>query len=364
MKQQQLCIIIMHTGYISFCDNLGLNIKSNDVKEVIAKELETKYKVKIIRKHYEKLDERQLAKLQKSPHMVCLRSNGNPYYLYLSKYQHTNQCYFVDKKVQGGYNLPRIIVSKLRFHDSLFEKGTLFEGEMVKDIYGNWVYLIHDLIGYGGYLENENIVKRINLAYDILNTMFVPDETDVCYIQVKRYVTYDKIHELVYDAMPTLPYTCRGMYFKPLYMRFLDVLMNFDDTLIKKVERVKYQSMSNGFLANKEELLAMKAEQNSDKGSDSGSVKGSSSTVVKSTVANATVCNSDVSIFTIEKTHSVDVYNLYDNNKKAVGIAGIITTNTSRMLQELFKNVNIQTKFQVKCKYHPKFQKWVPINAV
>ena len=344
----------MHTGYISFCDNLGLNIKSHEVKETIARDLETKYKVKIIKKHFDKLDAHQLGRLQKNPHLVCLRSNGNPYYLYLTRYQNTNQCFFVDKKVQGGYHLPRIIISKLRFHDSLFAKDTLFEGEMVKDVHGNWVYLIHDLIAYQGvHLEKENIVKRINIVYDILSTCFVSDETDVCFVQVKKYVTCDKINELVYDVMPTPPYTCRGMYFKPLFMKFIDVLMNFDDTLIKKVHRVKYQGANQGFLENKDAVVLAQPRAQEAK---------HTLEVVHSGGKGE---NGNTVVFLIEKTPIVDVYNLYDaTTKKMVGNAGVITIATSRMLQDVFKSVNAMTKLQARCTLHAKFQKWVPIEIV
>jgi len=352
----------MHTGYISFCDNLGLNIKSHEVKETIARDLETKYKVKIIKKHFDKLDAHQLGRLQKNPHMVCLRSNGNPYYLYLTRYQNTNQCFFVDKKVQGGYHLPRIIISKLRFHDSLFAKDTLFEGEMVKDMHGNWVYLIHDLIGYQGvHLEKENIVKRINTVYDVLSTHFVPDETDVCFVQVKKYVTCDKIHDLVYDFMPTLPYTCRGMYFKPLFMKFTDVLMNFDDTLIKKVHRVKYQGANQGFLENKEAVTNAQQRSQPHEPEKAKQVHIEAVSLPQKTGGG----NDSSKVFLIEKTPIVDVYNLYDAaTKKMVGNAGVVTIATSRMLQDVFKSVNAMTKLQARCTLHAKFNKWVPLEIV
>jgi len=351
----------MHTGTISFCDQSGLNIKSHDVKEAITKTLEAKYRVKIIQRHYDKLDRAvQLPKMQANPHLVCLRSNGNPYYLFLTRYQFVNQCFFIDKKVQGGYNLPRIIISKLRFADELFEEDTLLEGEMVKDAAGNWIYLIHDLIAYKGkYLESEPVVKRLNMIYDILETRFKPDDTDVCAVQVKKYVTYDRIKELVYDFMPTLPYTCRGLYLKPLYRRFLDFLFNFDESLIVKVERIKYQQ-KNGFNASTEGVgvaeapspkkLVLSAQQQAQQ-QQQQVVSGGSGSGERTML--------------IEKTHNVDVYNLYDPVTKApMGTAGIVTTAMSLMLQELFAPVNTTTRFTVKCSFHERFKKWQPMKVV
>jgi hypothetical protein len=368
----------MHTGIISFCDQSGLNVKSHDVKEAITKTLENKYRQRIIQRHYEKLDRPgQLPKLKANPHLVCLRSNGNPYYLFLTRYQFVNQCFFVDKKVQGGYDLPRVIVSKLRFSDELFEEDTLMEGEMVRDAAGNWIYLIHDLLVYKGrYLETEPVVKRLNLVYELLENGFKADDMDVCAVHVKKYVTYDRIRELVEEVMPALPYTCRGLYFKPLYLRFLDFLFNFDESLIVKVERIKYQKM-NGFNATTEEVV-----QASGSGTPiaplvpvapltlpPGPEKKAKSTTTAALEASpkpkirAKSIEDGTRNLLMEKTHLVDVYNLLDPaTKKPVGLASIVQASISRMFQEVFAPVNPTTRFMVRCSFNERFQKWMPLQ--
>ncbi len=359
----------MQTAAISFCDQVGLNVKCHDVKETIIKTLENKYHVRIIQRHFEKLERlNQLPKLQSNPHMICLRSNGNPYYLFLTRYHFINQCFFIDKKVQSGYDLPRVIISKLRFDNALFEEDTLLEGEMVKDVKGNWIYLIHDLLVYKGrYLEHEPLVKRLNILYEMLSTSFKPDDLDLCAIQVKKYVSYERIKELVYDVMHSLPYTCRGLYFKPLYLRFLDYLFNFDESLIIKVERIKYQAM-NGFNGSTQEVSvnvsvnvpaliapALPTTQPIIEAQPTCSVTSSNSTgtcVVEK-------------IFLIEKTHIVDVYNLLEQTtKKNVGLASIVQASMSRMLQDIFAPVNPTTRFLVRCVFHERFQKWMPQQVI
>lgn len=400
----------MQTAPISFCDQSGLNVKCHDVKEAIVKSLENKYRVRIIQRHFDKLERpNQLPKLQTNPHLVCLRSNGNPYYLYLTRHQFINQCFFVDKKVQSGYDLPRVIISKLRFANELFEEDTLLEGEMVKDAKGSWIYLIHDLLVYKGrYLENEPLVKRLNILYDILANSFKPDDLDVCAIQVKKYVTYDRIKELVYDVMQTLPYTCRGLYFKPLYLRFLDFLFNFDESLIIKVERIKYQRI-NGFNGSTEEVCAPMITQvpappapptphansmsvapspapapapapspspspsptsptilTSPKVTSSVSVSASLPLALPVITSSSTVTfNANEKIYLIEKTHIVDVYNLLEpSTKKHIGIASVVQASISRMLQDVFIPVNPTTRFLVRCTYHDRFQKWMPLQIL
>jgi hypothetical protein len=364
----------MHSGYISFCDKMGLNIKSQETKERITNEMDTKFNIKIIRKHYDRMMPNSFHKLQKTPHLVCLRSNGNPYYLYLTRYQYVNQCLFIDKKVQSGYPLPRIIITKMRFADELYEDGTLLEGEMVKDMYGNWLFLIHDMIAFQGkYLDTENVVKRLNLLYNMLANQFYPDDSDVCTLQVKHYVPYDQLHNIIYTFMPQLSYTCRGLYFKPLYLTFLDTLYNFDDSLIKKVERIKYQAEKTflldktGLLQDEEQLPRKAAHRASEVPAPAPPPPPPHSGSPHTTHSGGATSDAPQrpSTFLIEKTSQVDVYNVFDmRNKQLLGLAGVPNMNISRMLQETFKHVNFQTKLVMKCAYHTEFKKWVPKEVV
>lgn len=366
----------MHTGYISFCDHLGLNIKSHEVKERIVRDLQEKYSAKIVQRHHERLEAPGLARLQKNPHLVCLRSNGNPYFLFLTRCQHVNQCIFIDKKIQSGYFVPRMILSKLRFDDELFE-DTLIDGEMITQA-GKWVFLAHDLLVLKGHrLDNDTIVKRIQLFHDLLDTGFRPDPTDVCSIQVKTYVTYERIRYLVEELMPALPYTCRGLYFKPLYIKITDVLYNFDDSLIKKVERVKYQSESDTFhdstnLAGLKRVTPPTTPIAANAANAGNSVLPTTAApVAAATIPLAPVAHANPAIpvesptstkMLIEKTHTVDVYNVFDPKTKArIGIAAVTTLKMSRQMQLMFKAVGLQARLLLPCQYHERFQKWLPI---
>ena len=76
----------MHLGVISFCDRIAYNIKSNDVKTDILEEIDKKYNIKIIQKHFFRLTEESVNHIIATPHVVSIRSNGNPYFLYFTKY--------------------------------------------------------------------------------------------------------------------------------------------------------------------------------------------------------------------------------------------------------------------------------------
>ena len=177
----------MQLGEISFCDKIGYNIRSDDIKKKILRELECDYVFKVIQRHYDKYTSSVHDNILKSnPHLVCTRTNGNPYLLYLTRINFVNQCIFIDKKIQQGYNYPRMIVAKLWFADELF-KNTLFEGEMIKDDKGKWTFLIGDLIAdSGNMLQNQNLTKRLNRIYNILQTQYKEDSINICNINRNR----------------------------------------------------------------------------------------------------------------------------------------------------------------------------------
>ena len=61
----------------------------------------------------------------------------------------------------------------------------------------------------------------------------------------------------------------------------------------------------------------------------------------------------------MEKTHFVDVYNLYDPATKApMGIASVVTMAASLALQDMFAQVNTTTRFTVKCAFNERFKRW------
>ncbi len=359
----------MHSGIINFASGTALNIKDNDVKKEILTTIENLCKVKIIQKHFEKLDNNNILKLNNSPHLVSLKTNGNPYLLYLTKINFINQCIFIDKKIQQGYFLPRMIISRFEFSDDLFD-NTIFDGEMVKcDNDNRWVFLINDILVHKNqYLENINFLKRLGIIKEIMNTKFRRDKNNICNIQIKKYVTYDKIKYLVEDFSSKLNYTCRGLYFKPLYLKFKDILYNFDDSLIKTISRVKYQNDST-FITNKNIISDSVSDISSITNTKQLGQKQVSCVSLKSVCSNTSIntleSTTSSKTYLVEKTELPDVYNLYDtltNEKK--GIACIPFLATSKLLFEIFKDVNLTNKIKMECEYISYFDKWIPIKVI
>lgn len=333
----------MHVGEISFCDKTAFNIKSDETKKYILDRLECHYGIKIVQKHFDKYTPDSVKTLEKNPHLVCVRSNGNPYFLYLMRYNFVQYCIFIDKKVQHGYFLPRMIVSQVSFDDELFN-DTLFEGEMTKCKDGKWYYITNDIIAWKGtHLKDINLPKRLNVLYSVLLSSYHWDKYDPFRICVKKYFRYEDVATIFENHVEQLPYTVRGLYFRPLFLRFRDILFNFDDSLIKKVERFKFKDMK-AFISGENEI--------------------ESHPVTKDEQITTASSNHDMSTekkeWWIRKTSNPDSYDMFDDNNKHIGVVGVPTMKISKYLREVMKNKNLVDRVKLPFTFSEKFSKWVP----
>lgn len=335
----------MHVGEISFCDQLGFNIKSDDTKQFILNRIEKTYGIKIIQRHFDKYTERSLSILKSSPHLLCIRSNGNPYFLYLTRYNFSQYCIFIDKKIQQGYFLPRMIIMPVQFDDALFT-DTLFEGEMTKAKNGQWYYLINDMLACKGrHLKDLNLPRRLNMLYQTLKQSYYPDTYDPFRICVKRYFTYGELTPAQLDTyLETLPYTTRGLYFQPLFLNFKTVLYNFDDSLVKKVERVKY-GKNNVFIA------------------DAPAVPAPTLAPTPAPTISHPANTPDTQYFWVRKTAQPDIYDLFDAQGNSVGIACVPTLKVSEKMRDIMADKNLVDKVKLPFTMHERFKKWIPAVA-
>ena len=357
----------MHLGEISFCDKIGFNIKSDEVKAKLLQELDATTGFKVIQKHHERFHDGLIGNLNRNNHLVSVRSNGNPYLLYLTRYQFQNQCIFIDKKIQHGYFYPRMIITKLWFHDDLFD-NTLLDGEMVKRQDGSWVFLVNDMIMCRGKaLTSMKLMERVNTIYQILNKMYLEDDHNVCKVEVKKYFTYaDLRSHKVQDFIGTLDYTSRGLYFKPMLLKYRDVLLNFDDTLIKKVVRVKV----GGFVENVQQagdalkptapiMTTITAPTPSPAPTHKNLESPNTQTAVKGPIDST-----EDQVFWIRKTSKSDIYELLTQGGTAPPIGGnlacVNNMKTSEFLRSILGNSTVVDKVLVKCSLHPRLKKWTP----
>ncbi len=359
---------MVQLGEISFCDRKAYNIKCDMTKKQILEKIEKQYMIKIISKKYDRFDMSMISNLNNNPHLLCVRSNGNPYYLFLTKINFVNYCIFIDKKIQQGYFYPRMILTTFGFNDSLFE-DTIFDGEMIKRS-DKWTFLLHDLIVCQGvHLSNQNLVKRINSLYKLLQDHFKPDDTDVSKLQVKKFFTYDEKKYFIDTHIPELNYSCRGIYFKPLFLRFKDILINFDDSLVKKIERFK---LKKDFLliddldsihksSSPEETP--KDTPNSSECSFKLSKRNTQNTQNTQNYTQSTSYPIDepFKVFKVKKTELPDIYHIVDNDFKFVDFICINSMRQSKYMSNLFTNKNVNDILSIKLSIHPTFHKWCPV---
>lgn len=340
----------MHTGVISFCDRIAYNIKSSETKDVILSEIEKLFNVRVMQRHWSNLDFNHIANYL---HYAALRSNGNPYFLYFTTFEGVPIFYFIDKKVHPGYERPRIIIGRGRWN---LPGETLLEGEMVKTtLDGRWLFLINDIIGYNGArLDNMVLPKRIELINDILENRYTREPMfDFCVFQVKKYAfaTQEGIDGLM-DFAKTLPYTLRGLYFWPFNLKHKPKLINFNDELIRTVQRAVKDSAE--FKTTAPVVAAAPAP----------SAKKQSPAVPMPSHTGGNGAASQT--LYLRKTENPDVYDVFEtaSGDTYINIALVSTLQTSRMLRTVFRDLTVAVFVPFECTYNSDFSKWLPIRAI
>jgi hypothetical protein len=343
----------MQTGIISFGDRVAWNIKCNQTKDYILDEIYNLYGIRIIQKHYFKLDETNINHLSKVPHLISLRTNGNRYYIYFTKYNDIEIIYFIDMKIHTGYEKPRIILGRGLFEPSLF-LNTLLEGEMVKTKDAKWIFIINDIIAYEGKkLDYLTLPKRLEIIYKLLNDKYTADSTcDICSFKVKSYYYLSKasINEII-EQSKKLNYTSRGLYFYSYYLKHKPKLINFDDNVIVDVKK------------KVKDITEFKPLLNSAPINNSNFIITSNIPIQEPLIAS-----DNYEELWVAKTDDADIYHLYDNfnilTAKKIGIALVPTIKDSIKLRNEFKDKNLTFTIKFKCIFNNKFNKYQPIEKL
>jgi len=344
----------MQTGIISFGDRVAWNIKCNNTKDLILNEIYNLYGIRIIQKHYYKIDENNIKHLSKIPHLISLRTNGNRYYIYFTKYNDVEIIYFIDMKIHTGYEKPRIILGRGLFNPSLFT-NTLIEGEMVKTKDNKWIFIINDIIAYEGRkLDNLILPERLKIIYKLLRDKYTPDDIqDICSYKIKSYYYLSKksLNELLDKSKKSLNYTCRGIYFYSFYLKHKPKLFNFDENIIISVQK------------NVKDITEFKSLT-----SPQIEIKKQSSFIITSNLIPQEIKNDEYKELWVSKTDDADIYNLYDNynilTANKIGIALVPTIKDSINLRNNFKDKNLTFTLKYKCTFNEKFNKYYPYQLI
>ena len=207
---------------ISFCNKECFNINNNKTKEKIINYIQKKYNLQIIDKQYVLINPHMVKNITFHEHLVSTFTNGNPYLLYLTQIDGINCSIFIDRKLKNGYSYPKIHCVQYRFDNELFEKDTMFTGELVRDKNHEWLFLISDLLIFEGNLtKTKNVLSRFQLIHKILDNYYTKDEdNEICPLYIKKLFQYNQIAEIFNEFMPSLSYICKGIVFYTLNSQF------------------------------------------------------------------------------------------------------------------------------------------------
>ncbi len=311
---------------LSFCNTKAHNVVNKEGKQYILDCLE-KHKIKLNTKRAYILHNKTLQYLEKTQHIISIKSSGTNYYLFFTNINNINYCFYIDRKIKPGYSYPRIISVKYAFDDIIF-KDTLLDGELIKNENDptQWMFLITDIILCCGEKLECNIINRFNKLYKILNENYKENlDLDICPLVVKKLFLYKDYDNLITMFIPSLPYKTKGLYFNSLNTKHANQLYLFNNN-----------SNNNHNKHNKHKKVDTETETDN--------------------------VNTQF-IFKLQSTNTPEIYDLYCNNNRNLekyGVACIPNLRTKMLIQ---KNLSDGICY-VNCKYNEKFSKYQPISVL
>lgn len=159
---------------------------------------------------------------------------------------------------------------------------------------------------------------------------------------------------MIKEFMPCLPYSCRGIYFTPLFLKFKEILFNFDDSLVKKVHKQKVVV---------DKPVAFRSDGMTSSGSDS-SLKSAMYSNTSTSSGDSSDESPNEQIMMLQKTNQPDIYDVFSASRQHMGFACVNNISTSKLLRTSFLNKTLVDKIKFKCFYNKKFGKWSPVEEI
>ena len=357
----------MNVAPISFCDKIAFNVRNEQYKTNLLEQVFQQFNIivtdnncHIYNKQYSKI-------IQHNNYLLSTNTTGNRYFLYFTKDElQNNLCFFIDKKICKGYKYPRIIYTKFRFSDKVFN-GTLLYGELIKDYQQNWLFLINDIYSYcGTKLNTMNKITRIKKMYSLLNDNYTRDSIiDVCNFQIKRYFEYKQINYLLKEFIPNLKYNINGLLFNGIHFKQPNILLlnrftskysKQNHSQIKKTQLFSIQTTSQQTIKNKTKI-----------NKSTLSNKNTNSILFKLnrpiTKTNKELKNQKYFDFIVERKQGIfQLTCLINKNKKVFGYARIDSLKKQKLILSYLRDLKEDEELLMKCEYNTKFKNY-PITC-
>lgn len=136
------------------------------------------------------LERRDLFKIQRFPYFVSLKTDGMRFFLFITNSGNDQKCFMVDRAF-------RFFKVNLKFDDKVHE-NTLFDGELVREKNGKWLYLIHDCISVcGRTVSHHEFGDRFVAAQSVVEGgMYysdASDENESFKLKLKNFVPFENM---------------------------------------------------------------------------------------------------------------------------------------------------------------------------
>ena len=359
--------IELKTMDLSFCGQVAHNIVNKDAKEFILKQLKTKYSIGINDNRAYILHDKSVYFLEKTQHIISIKSSGTNYLLFFTRINNTNYCFYIDRKISPGYTIPRIISTKYGFSDSIFN-DTLLDGELVKNDKNQWMFLITDILVHEGTLLKTNIISRFNLLYSMLtNSYNIDKDFDICPLVVKRLFKYSEYDYLITQFIPSLSYKTKGLYFNTLNTKHGNQLFIFpNDRNNNKMSYSQKKSLDTGNPSNLNNM-----EQANQHGRYNGNSNNTNNTYTNTgntiseldSDSDSNKQNNSGLIFKIDKTSTPEIYNLYySDNHDIVKLDRPAYVNGLRKSKLISRTLGDSQSGYMFCSFNSKQRMWEPMT--
>lgn len=373
---------------ISFCDKQCSNLNNNKAKEQLLNYIQDTYKLQIINRSYVTISPQMLRNVSYHQHILSTLTNGNIYLLFLTKIDDINCCFFIDRKLKNGYSFPKIHCVKYRFADELFEKETIFQGELIRDQNRDWFFIVSDILFHKGEsTKSKNVLSRFDLIHKIFENEYVKDEElEICPLQIKKLFLYQEIDTIINDFIPNLSYVCKGLVFYTLSSNYSDYAyimprdkqiriknsQEIDDLIREKRPELFQNSLMNSSQSN---IIDNVSISNSDEKNKYNTVVLSKEDINSDKNKDKKIDKDNI-VCKVVKTDVPDIYYLYaleGDNLYKLGNALIPNIRISLMMYNLFSNKdnkdnkdnsNSKIDYNMECTYSKYFKRWVPIRVV
>lgn len=358
---------------------------SNDQKNNIFHNLKDRHQISFVKRNlmFIRTDELQ------TEHLISNLTYGAPSYLYLSKIN--EECYCILISIMPPKTPPHSIQPqsitmrrlRLSWNESVWEKDTLLEGELIITNLGGKLFLARDVLIYQNRAQKKNFVDRYKTLVNISNQFLPVDEMDPIHFQVVKLTSYPKFKSYLHEFIPALPYPSKGLCFHNPSANFKDRIYLFPDRKeIFQANRQPYQ-----YLAEPYPQQITTCTKDKKVTEDTGRVDITEEEAESTFTINVPdsyqkswlldyydKCQpTPIVVASLEKTSQPEIYQLSLKNKDSksgdvgylldsIGYAHIPTLKMSRLIRKAMEQDDKDQIVKVNCSFNTEFEKWQPLS--